>query len=181
MEAPGRTPRTAPPVAKAMTPRTDRRSRRLRISGLQAGVVIAVAAVAAGSFFAVRPPDAYGICMACHGRDLVNGLANVFADTRLTVAQASAVFPLLTTVGVIIGALAAALVSAEFRIRRTREPLRNFLHGMVVMNFALLAAGCASRLTLRTAAGDWLGVAGFGAMAVGVVLGTNWVRWRARR
>lgn len=167
-----------------MTQKLDRghsKRRGIRITGLQAGVVIAIAAVAAGSFFAVRPPDAYGLCMACHGRDLVNGLANVIADTRLTVAQASAVFPLLTTVGVLVGALAAALISSEFRFRRTRAPLRNFLHGIVVMNFALLAAGCSSRLALRTAAGDWLGVAGFGAMVIGVVLGTNWVRWRARR
>jgi hypothetical protein len=160
----------------------ERRKRRgMRVTGAQAGVVIAIAAVAAGAFFTVRPPDAYGICMACHGRDLVNGLANVMADTRLTVAQASAVFPLLTTVGVLVGASAAALAGAEFRVRRTRNPLRNFVHGVVVMNFALLAAGCASRLALRTSAGDWLGVAGFGAMVVGVVLGTHWVRWRAQR
>lgn len=167
-----------------MTPRSEsgRRSRRsIRITGLQAGLVIAVAAVAAGSFFAVRPPDAYGICMACHGRDLVNSVANAITDARLTVAQASAVFPLLTTVGVLVGAAGAAFVSSEFKVRRTEAPVSQFLRGVVVMNFALLAAGCSSRLVLRTSAGDWLGAAGFGAMVVGVFLGTNWVRWKARR
>lgn len=153
----------------------------LRVTGLQAGVVIALVAVAVGAFFSVRPPDAYGLCMACHGRDLVNGLSNILFDTRLLVAQASSVFPLLTTVGVLVGALVASVASGEFRVRRTRKPVKNFLHGILVMNFALLAAGCSSRLVLRTAAGDWLGLSGFLAMVVGIVLATYWLRWRALR
>jgi hypothetical protein len=155
--------------------------RGLRVTGLQAGVVMALAAVVAGAFFMVRPPDAYGICMSCHTRDLVNWLSNHNLGTNLTVAQVSLVFPLLTTIGVLIGASIGAVTSGEFRWRMPERPGKNFVHGVLVMNAALVAAGCSTRLALRTAAGDPLGIAGFAAMAGGVVLATYWLRWRAQR
>ncbi|MGI9648977.1 MAG: YeeE/YedE thiosulfate transporter family protein [Acidimicrobiia bacterium] len=157
------------------------RRRAVRINGWQAGTVMALAAVAAGSFFEVRPPDAYGICMSCHGRDLVNWVTNEAFTTDLTVSQVSLVFPLLTTIGVLIGALVAAITSGEFRWRMPRKPLRSFVVGVLVMNAALVAAGCSTRLALRTSAGDLLGLAGFGAMVAGVILATYWLRWRALR
>ena len=160
-------------------PRAAKPRRTIRVTGLQAGVVMALAAVAAGTLFEVRPPEAYGICMACHGRDLINWSANRLADARLTVAPASLVFPLLTVVGVLIGAWIAAVLSGEFRWRRPRKPLKNFLYGMLVMNAALLAAGCSIRLLLRTSAGDLLGAAGFAAMVAGVVFATFWLRRKA--
>lgn len=140
---------------------------------------MAIAAVAAGAFFEVRPPDAYGICMTCHGRDLVNWVSNDVFGTRLTVAPAALVFPLLTVVGVVIGGWMAARLTGEFRFRKPSKPLKSLFHGMLVMNFGLLAAGCATRLALRLGAGDPLGATGFGAMVVGVVLATLWIRRRA--
>jgi hypothetical protein len=151
------------------------------VTGVQAGIVMALAAVAAGEFFQVRPPEAYGICMACHGRDLVDWIVNEITSWRWTVSQASIVFPLLTSVGVVIGGFVAAVVSGEFRRHRVHKPLKSFLYGMLVMNFGLLAAGCSTRLLLRTSAGDLLGVAGFVAMVVGIVGATYWLRWRALR
>lgn len=159
------------------------RERRIgiRITGLQAGIVMAVAAVAAGSFFEVRPPEAYGICMSCHGRDLVNWVVNDLFGSDLTVAQVSLVFPLLTTVGVVVGSFLGAVTSGEFRWRMPAKPLRNFLHGLVVMNLALLAGGCATRLTLSTAAGDLSGLVAFLGMVAGIVLATLWLRrWALR-
>ncbi len=151
------------------------------MTGLQAGIVMAVAAVAAGSLFQVRPPDAYGICMACHGRDLTNWVVNDVTGWRLTVAPASMVFPLLTVVGVLIGAWVAAVISGEFRFRKPSKPVKNFFYGVLVMNFGLLAAGCSTRLALRVGAGDPLGVIGFGAMVGGIVLATFWIRRQALR
>ncbi len=142
---------------------------------------MAVVAVAAGTFFEVGPPEAYGICMACHGRDLVNSVLNSLFSTDLVVAPAALVFPLLTTVGVLIGAFAAAVTSGEFRFRTPRRPAKSFVYGALVMNFGLLAAGCSTRLALRTSAGDVLGAIGFVAMAVGVVVATIWMRRRATR
>ncbi|MDP2623348.1 MAG: YeeE/YedE thiosulfate transporter family protein [Actinomycetota bacterium] len=162
-------------------PPPTRRWRRIRVTGLQAGIVLALVGVGLGAFFEVRPPDAYGVCMACHGRDLANSVVNSLFGSRLTVAPAAMVFPLLTVVGVVIGAFIAAVVSREFRWRRPSQPMRSFTYGVVVMNAALLAAACSIRLLLRTAAGDVLGLIGFLAMGVGVVLATMWLRQRALR
>ncbi len=52
---------------------------------------------------------------------------------------------------------------------------------MLVMNAGLLAAGCSTRLLLRTSAGDLAGVAGFGAMVIGVIAATFFIRQRALR
>jgi hypothetical protein len=145
------------------------------------GIVGGILAVTAGAFFEVRPPEAYGICMACHGRDLVNWTINMLAQTRLTVAPASLVFPVLTPIGVLLGAWLGATTSGEFRWRNPESGWETFVYGVLVMNFALVAGGCAIRLLLRTAAGEALGMMGFGGMVAGVILGTFWLRWRATR
>ena len=159
------------------------RSRRtgVRVTATVTGIVGALLAVIAGWLFDVRPPDAYGLCMACHARDLVDWTVNAAAGTRLTVAPASLVFPVLTPIGVLLGALLAARTSGEFRWQHPEHPLKTFLYGVVVMNCALLAGGCSIRLLLRTAAGETLGLIGFGALAAGVIVATQWLRWRAAR
>jgi hypothetical protein len=145
------------------------------------GIVAGILAVIAGSFFDVRPPEAYGVCMACHARDVVNWILNFLAHTHLEVAPASAVFPVLTPIGVIVGAFLGAKRNAEFRWQNPESSAKAFFYGALVMNFALLAGGCSIRLLLRTAAGEVLGVIGFAGMATGVILGTFWLRWRATR
>lgn len=157
------------------------RRRAVRVTAVQMGVVAGILAVTAGAFFEVRPPEAYGVCMACHGRDLVNWTINAIAGTQLTIAPASLVFPVLTTVGVFLGALFGARTSGEFRWLTPDSSLKTFLYGVLVMNFALIAGGCSIRLLLRTAAGEALGMVGFAGMVAGVVLGTFWLRWRAAR
>ena len=151
------------------------------MTAVQMGIVAGVLAVAAGAFFEVRPPEAYGVCMACHGRDLVNWTINVVAGTHLTVAPASLVFPVLTTIGALLGAVLGATTSGEFRWWTPESSPKAFVYGVLVMNFALLAGGCSIRLLLRTAAGEALGMVGFGGMVAGVILGTFWLRWRATR
>ena len=167
-------------VVEAIAPARSHRT-RMRITATMTGIVGALLAVVAGSLFDVRPPDAYGLCMACHARDLVNWTVNAAAGTHLAVAPASLVFPVLTPVGVLLGALLAAWTSGEFRWQRPEHPLKTFLYGVAVMNCALLAGGCSIRLLLRTAAGEPLGMIGFGALAAGVILATQWLRWRAAR
>ncbi|MFQ5879889.1 MAG: YeeE/YedE thiosulfate transporter family protein [Dehalococcoidia bacterium] len=154
---------------------------RVRVTPLTLGVVGGALAVGLEAFFTVRPPSAYGICIACHGRDLVNSTVNFFASTSLSVAQASLAFPLLTVIGVFLGALVAALVHGEFRWHLPDLPVRNFAWGFLVMNFALLAAGCSIRLVLRAAHGEALGLISFGAMAAGIAAATTLMKWRALR
>lgn len=151
------------------------------MTAVQMGIAAGVLAVAAGAFFEVRPPEAYGVCMACHGRDLVNWTINIVAGTHLTVAPASLVFPVLTTIGALLGAVLGATTSGEFRWWTPESSPKAFVYGVLVMNFALLAGGCSIRLLLRTAAGEALGMVGFGGMVAGVILGTFWLRWRATR
>ena len=167
--------------APSETVTIGKRASAVRVTAIQMGIVAAVLAVAAGAFFEVRPPEAYGICMACHGRDLVNWTINSLVRTHLELAPASLVFPVLTTIGVFLGALLAAKSSGEFRWRPSESSLKSFVYGVVVMNFALLAGGCSIRLLLRTGAGEVLGLIGFGGMIGGVITGTFWLRWRATR
>ena len=157
------------------------RAGAVRVTAVQMGIVAGALAVMAGAFFEVRPPEAYGVCMACHGRDLVDWTINMLAGTHLTVAPASLVFPALTTIGVLLGALLGATTSGEFRWWSPDSSFKTFAYGVLVMNCALLAGGCSIRLLLRSAAGEALGVMGFGGMVAGVVLGTFWLRWRATR
>jgi hypothetical protein len=153
----------------------------VHVTAAQMGAIGGVLAVVAGAVFAVRPPEVYGLCMACHARDLVNWTINDLAGTHLTIAPASLVFPVLTTVGVLVGALLGAMLSGEFRWRSVENSLHMFVYGALVMMFALLAGGCAIRLLLRTAAGEALGMSGFGGLIAGVTCGTIWLRWRATR
>ena len=155
--------------------------RRLNVSAVQMGIITAILAVTAGALFEVRPPEAYGVCMACHARDLVNWILNLIAHTHLEVAPASFVFPVLTPVGVLIGALIAVRHSGEFRWQTPENPFKAFLYGVLVMNCALIAGGCSIRLLLRSSAGEMLGLIGAAGMIVGIVAGTYWLRWRATR
>jgi Sulphur transport len=168
---------TASPVAGS----TSKRARGIRVTALQLGIVAGFLAVVAGTFFDVRPPEAYGICMACHARDLLNWTINRTAGTHLTVAPASLVFPVLTTIGVLLGALLGSTTSKEFRWSNPDNSLKTFFYGALVMNSALLAGGCSIRLLLRSATGEVLGLMGFAGMVAGVILGTFWLRWRATR
>ena len=168
---------TATPVTRS----TSKPARAIRVTALQLGVVAGILAVVAGTYFDVRPPEAYGICMACHARDLLNWTINRAAGTQLTVAPASLVFPVLTVIGVLLGALLASTTSKEFRWSSPDNSLKTFIYGGLVMNSALLAGGCSIRLLLRSAAGELLGLMGFGGMVAGVILGTFWLRWRATR
>ena len=165
----------------SLTAGLSKRAGAVRITAAQMGVVAGLLAVVAGTVFDVRPPEAYGLCMACHARDLVNWTINDLAGTHLTVAPASLVFPVLTTIGVFLGALLGATSSGEFRWRSPESSTRTFVYGALVMNFALLAGGCAIRLLLRTASGEALGIFGFVGLIAGVTSGTMWLRWRARR
>ena len=171
-------------MSTTVVPVTDgvpKRAGAVRITAAQMGVVAGLLAVVAGAVFDVRPPEAYGLCMACHARDLVNWTINDLTGTHLTVAPASLVFPVLTTVGVVLGALVGATSSGEFRRRSPESSVRTFVYGALVMNFALLAGGCAIRLLLRTSSGEAVGIVGFVGMLAGVTSGTFWIRWRATR
>ncbi len=167
---------------KAASPQapTTRRG-KVKTTAVTMGIALGLVAVALEVFFTVNPPEAYGVCIACHGRDLVNSIVNAISGTSLAVAEVSLAFPLLTVAGVVIGASAASLIHGEFRWHRPDISLRTFLWGFLVMNFALLAAGCFIRIILRAANGEVLGVLALLIMTAGIVGTTLLMKKRALR
>lgn len=49
----------------------------MRITPATAGFIVGFLAAALQAFFHVIPPPAYGICIACHMKDLVNWILNM--------------------------------------------------------------------------------------------------------
>ncbi|WP_456471717.1 cytochrome C [Methanocaldococcus sp.] len=145
----------------------------MRISPLVAGLIGGFSAALLQAIFKVFPPPAYGVCIACHTRDLVNWILNKIANLGLGLAPVSKSFPVLTVVGIFIGALIAAIVYKEFKIKETHNPIIGFILGILVINFALLMGGCPIRETLRTAYGDIIALLSLIAMFVGVVVASE--------
>lgn len=123
-------------------------------------------------------PPAYGFCVACHTRDLINDIINLFAGEKiLGVAPISAlsIFAVLTMVGVFIGGFSAAKLNKEFKIKKS-PPLTYFLYligGILVLCFALLLGGCPYRAALRFSYGGMIALIGILAMAGGVFAGVR--------
>jgi FtsH-binding integral membrane protein len=142
--------------------------------GLLVGIL---AAAVQGLLISAGGPEAYGFCVACHTRDLVNGVVNAAAGTSLAVAAISknAIFPIMTVAGVIIGAFGGAKVHGEFRIKKG-----NFISyawytagGILFMIFALVMGGCPYRMALRTGYGDIIAFISIIGIIAGVFVGTK--------
>lgn len=159
--------------------------RRLRraphVSPVVAGSVLALLAVLGQTYFDVYPPAAYGFCTACHGRDLIDAAANAIFGTHLAVAGASAIFPLLTVLGVLVGSALAAGIASEWRWQRSRMPLRDVVLGFSAIVCALTVSGCMVRLVLRAAYVDPSVFPGLIGAVLGAVLATVLLRGWARR
>lgn len=127
-----------------------------------AGSAIALTGVAASAFLISDPP-VYGICVACHTRDLLTAAA-----------------PLLTVPGILIGAFLGARFHGEFRPQRPDRLLSSFLLGATAMVASLVALGCTLRLLLRAANGDTLAWLAIGGVAAGIAVGTGFLSLHAR-
>lgn len=150
----------------------DSLARNPLIVGLIIGILAAfvqVLLISAGG------PEAYGFCVACHTRDVVNDAVNSIAGTKLAVAAISqnAILPVLTVIGVLIGAFASAKVYTEFKTK-TGSPISYLwylLGGLFFMIFALFMGGCPYRIGLRIAYGDVVAFIGLLAIIGGVLIG----------
>jgi hypothetical protein len=146
------------------------------------GIVTAIGAVVVGEWLHVSPPAAYGLCSACHGRDLADWIVNHVEGKRLFITAAGAgATPLLTVVGLVIGAFAAAKRNGEFGSINIGGNLRQFGFGAVVMGAALFVGGCPTRIIIRTGYGDLAGLLALGGVAAGIVIATLGMRAVARR
>lgn len=172
---------TATRHRESVEARVGARMGRWARSAIVYGVVVAVLAGVAGQWLGVSPPAAYGVCSACHGRDLANWTLNHAEGARLYVAAAGASWPILTVVGLVFGSFLAARRNGEFGSINLGGNARQFVFGGVVMCAALFVSGCPTRLIIRTGYGDLAAVLALGGVAMGVVIATLSMRWVARR
>ena len=110
-------------------------------------------------------PGNMGLCIACFLRDItgffVGGSTN----------QAAVAYVRPEIVGIILGAMGAALVTREFRPRGGSQPLVRFALGFIFMAGALIFLGCTVRAWLRLGGGDLSALWGVAGIVAGVVVG----------
>ncbi len=141
-----------------------------RITPVTTGIAIGILAVAAQWLF--DKPQAYGICVACHSRDMLGWIFNnLLSISLMDVTTVGLSAPILTPLGILIGAHMAARRNNIFPDHRSGGQIRMFLLGFLVMVSALLLAGCPLRLLLRIAYGDMLAIFGLIWMVAGIVGG----------
>ena len=155
--------------------------RQLKVSPFQAGLVLGLGSALVQAYFKVVPPVAYGVCMVCHPRDLFNWIADHLFNLNWNFSMASTNWPVLTVVGVVLGALTAAYLHGELHFRPAQRPLFYFVNGFLMINFGLIIGSCPIRIVLLSAYGDFTGVFTWVCIVAGVVLGTWFMRWYARR
>ncbi len=151
----------------------------MRWTAAKVGFLVGLGAAIGQAFFKIIPPPAYGVCIACHVRDLVNWIIlkiyPSFYSGKFIGGPVSAHFPLLTIVGVVIGAFLAAKVNKEFQWRTMRvwwqRPHVEFVWGMLVCIGALMMGGCPIRTTLKSAYLDFTAMFGLFSIFLGIFLG----------
>lgn len=140
--------------------------------GLAIGILAALMQVL---LISAGGPEAYGFCVACHTRDVVNDAVNSFAGTKLAIAAISqnAILPVMTVVGVLIGAFASARYYQEFKTKTGKSVsyIWYLLGGLFFMIFALFMGGCPYRIGLRIGYGDVVALIGLVAIVAGVLIG----------
>jgi YedE family putative selenium metabolism protein len=114
-----------------------------------------------------NPPN-MGICVACFERDIAGALglhrAGVVQYIRPEI------------VGLVLGAMVAALAFREFRARAGSAPIVRFVLGFFAMIGALAFLGCPWRALLRLSAGDLNAVVGLIGLGAGILIGVLFLK-----
>ncbi len=113
-------------------------------------------------------PGNMGICVACFERDIAGALGL----HRAAVVQ----YIRPEIIGFVLGSLAAALMSGEFRSRSGSSPFVRFILGIFAMIGALVFLGCPWRALLRLAGGDLNAILGLAGLVCGIWIGTLFLR-----
>ncbi len=143
---------------------------------LYVGLVIGIlAALVQLLLISAGGPEAYGFCVACHTRDLVNIGVNDLTGMKLAAAPISqnAILPVLTIIGVLVGAFVSARYYEEYRTKAGSAVSYAWylLGGIFFLIFALFMGGCPYRMGLRIGYGDVVALIGVIAIVIGVVIG----------
>ncbi|MCL4555152.1 MAG: YedE-related selenium metabolism membrane protein [Actinobacteria bacterium] len=110
-------------------------------------------------------PGNMGVCVACFLRDITGFFAGV------ATGQAGTAYIRPEIIGIILGAVAAAALTREFRPRGGSGTLLRFVLGFIFMVSALIFLGCTVRAWLRLAGGDLNAIWGILGIVAGVVVG----------
>ncbi|MGI5876502.1 MAG: YedE family putative selenium transporter [Dethiobacteria bacterium] len=113
-------------------------------------------------------PANMGICVACFVRDVTGALGL----HRAPVVQ----YLRPEIIGFVLGSFGAAYLFKEFRPRLGSAPLVRFILGAFAMIGALIFLGCPWRAVLRLAGGDWNAILGLLGLAVGIWIGTEFLK-----
>jgi hypothetical protein len=163
-------------------PGLDALARNPLYVGLAIGILAALVQVL---LISAGGPEAYGFCVACHTRDVVNVAVNDIAGTKLAVAAISqnAILPVMTVIGVLIGAFVSARYYSEFRTKTggIASYVWYLLGGIFFMSFALFMGGCPYRIGLRIGYGDVVAFIGVIAIIIGVLVGIKIATTMAER
>lgn len=116
----------------------------------------------------VGNPGNMGICVACFSRDISGALG---------LHRASAVqYIRPEIIGLMLGALVAALSFGEFKPRTGSAPLVRFLLGMFAVFGALVFLGCPWRAYLRLGGGDLNAIWGILGLLAGIGIGVAFLK-----
>ncbi|MDP2299094.1 MAG: YedE family putative selenium transporter [Actinomycetota bacterium] len=110
-------------------------------------------------------PGNMGLCIACFLRDITG----FFVGGSTNQAVVAYIRPEI--IGIILGAMGAALVTREFRPRGGSQPIIRFVLGFIFMAGALIFLGCTVRAWLRLGGGDLSALWGVAGIVAGVIVG----------
>ena len=147
------------------------------IFGVAAGVMF----VGADALLPISPPSAYAFCLSCHVRDLVTAIVNSVAHSRFPASEVGSRALMLTSPGVLIGALLAAWINGEIHPRRASRPVLYAVLGLLVMVLGITIFGCTTRIVLRAGYGEIYGIVALVGMFAGVAISTVFIKWRVKR
>ena len=136
--------------------------RKLAIIG--AGAAIGVIALLLSAF---GNPANMGFCVACFLRDIA-GACELHSAAAVQYFRPE-------IVGIVLGALIAALAAREFRPSGGSSPMTRFIIGAFVMVGALMFLGCPLRMLLRIGGGDLNALVGLVGFAGGIGIGALWL------
>ena len=165
-------------------------AQKFRVKTWQAGLIVGFLSALAQYVYNFMPksvegvaayklaPVAYGFCMFCHVRDIVNTfMRNAFSF--MTPAPISTIIPALTIVGLLLGAYVSAISTKSFNVRKTVNPALAFVYGLLVASFAAILGACPIRIVLRAAYIDVIAFVGVAAMIVGAIVASELLLKRA--
>ena len=125
------------------------------------GLVVGLAAVLLA---AQGNPGNMGFCIACFIRDIAGGVKMHTAPVVQYIRP--------EIIGIVLGAMAMALVGGEFKAQGGSAPVSRFTLGFFVMVGALMFLGCPLRMVIRLGGGDGNAIFGLLGFVAGVWCGT---------